>query len=203
MPIKRYDRINHRNRNFTMRAYRCGEFTSLLQKYNCCAKIIQKIYRAYRCRRYMNNIYKKLPCDLQAYIIHKYLRRDYYVKKFNYRLEVILNNKLCYYIDELACNFSNNSGHDVLYSPFLDNIINNSENINTICYYIKKYNRLVDDMYIYTMKMILRDLRNEVKNYYYNMFHPDYLTMDNLQGNWEVYVDLKKFVDKMNNYLYS
>ena len=51
------------------------------------------------------------------------------------------------------------------------------------------------------MKMILRDLRHAVTNYYYNMFYPDYLTMDNLEGNWEVYVDLKKLVDKMDNYL--
>ena len=51
--------------------------------------------------------------------------------------------------------------------------------------------------------MILRDLRYAVTNYYYNMFYPDYLTMDNIEGNWEVYVDLKKLVDKMDNYLYS
>ena len=197
MPIKRYDRINHRNKNFAMRAYKCGEFTSLLQKYNYCVKIIQKIYRAYRCRRYMNNIYKKLPCDLQAYIIHKYLRRDYYVKKFNYRLEIILNNKLYYYMDKLVKSAQSCGGH------FLDNIINNNEIIINICYFIKNYYRIIDDMYIYTMKMILRDLRYAVTNYYYNMFYPDYLTMDNIEGNWEVYVDLKKLVDKMDNYLYS
>ena len=42
---------------------------------------IQRIYRGYKCRKYLNNVYARLPDDLQN-IVKFYINQDMYYKKY-------------------------------------------------------------------------------------------------------------------------
>ena len=53
---------------------------------------IQKYYRSYISRRKLNNIYKKLPNDIQR-IVQYYMNEDLYYKRFIKSVLKILNTK--------------------------------------------------------------------------------------------------------------
>lgn len=54
---------------------------------------IQRIFRGYKCRKYLKSIYNKLPYDVQK-IVNHYLREEYYIDKYHNVLEKIVLNKL-------------------------------------------------------------------------------------------------------------
>lgn len=58
---------------------------------------IQSFYRGYRRRKYLNNVYKMLPQDVQYHIIY-FIRQDYYIKKMNNKLNFFISNKINNYI---------------------------------------------------------------------------------------------------------
>ena len=60
--------------------------------------IIQKHYRGHKQRNILNNIYKKLPDDIQ-YKIVKFIRSDIYYKKYINTLGKILEKKLNNFIN--------------------------------------------------------------------------------------------------------
>lgn len=55
--------------------------------------IIQKHYRGYKCRKYLNNFYKKLPFDVQK-IINFYIREDHYAERYNKVIKKIVTKKI-------------------------------------------------------------------------------------------------------------
>lgn len=55
--------------------------------------IIQKHYRGYKCRKYLNNFYKKLPFDVQK-IINFYIREDHYTERYNKAIKKIVTKKI-------------------------------------------------------------------------------------------------------------
>lgn len=71
------------------------KFCTFHYKYytNYYATIIQKNYRSFKCRKTINNIYIKLPIDLQNKIIN-YIREKYYHEKYIKTLENIVLKKL-------------------------------------------------------------------------------------------------------------
>lgn len=167
-------------------------YTSLLHKYSINVTIIQKIYRGYKCRRILNNIYKKLPDDLKSYIIHKYLRRDYYDYLYNKNLSTIINKKIYDNINFLI--FELNTANDA----FLKLIKHNSYYVLKICYYIECYYVLVDNVSIYTMRLLLNDFRDLIIMYYHAMFYNGM----NDNSVWTFYLELKSLANKMELMLY-
>jgi hypothetical protein len=66
------------------------------QIYSQYAQYIQKIWRAYRNRNIINNIYIKLPDELQRIVIF-YIKKNYLIKKHHHDvLCKIISNKICY-----------------------------------------------------------------------------------------------------------
>ena len=59
----------------------CGQHLSLFYKKEILK--IQSIYRGYKSRKLINNIYLRLPCDLQRKIIFK-VRENFLIKKHHY-----------------------------------------------------------------------------------------------------------------------
>ena len=54
--------------------------------------IIQKWYKGYKCRRYLNNIYYKLPYELQAHI-SKFINKKHYDNMYNRSIYNIIIKK--------------------------------------------------------------------------------------------------------------
>lgn len=53
---------------------------------------IQKYYRGYKARKYLTNIFIKLPNELQK-IITNYINHNYYIKKYNNTISnIVINN---------------------------------------------------------------------------------------------------------------
>ena len=68
----------------------CFNHSQLL--YNKYVIIIQKYYKGYKSRKYLKNIFKKLPCDIQN-IIKFYINESLYNKKYiNTLTKIITNN---------------------------------------------------------------------------------------------------------------
>ena len=55
--------------------------------------IIQKNYKGYKQRKLVNNIYKKLPCDIQNKILI-YVNEDYYYKQYLQTISNIVEKKI-------------------------------------------------------------------------------------------------------------
>ena len=167
-------------------------YTSLLQKYNCNAKIIQKIYKGYRARKALNNIYKKLPDDIQSYIVHKYFREDFYNKKFNNNLSLVINEKICKQLTILNGQMTNNRDN------FLEFVLKNEDIFTNVCYLINKYYDLIEFDYIYMMKILVQDFRYLIRSYYQYAFAGigDYTTSQ--KEEWEYYLKLNSLYHMLN-----
>ena len=167
-------------------------YTSLLQKHNCYAKIIQRIYRGYRARKALNNIYKKLPDDIQSYIVHKYFREDFYNKKFIRNLSLVINEKIYKKLASLSDQITSNRDH------FLEFVLKNEDIFINVCYLINKYYSLVKFDYIYMMKITLQDFRYLIRAYYQYTFAGigDYTTSQ--KEEWEYYLKLNSLYHRLN-----
>ena len=90
---------------------------------NKTAIVIQKIYKGYRERQKINNIYKKLPTELQHMILF-YVRQDYYYNRYTKMFGRIVQNKL---------------------TIGLNNIINDLDNVMIYAYLDRLYNYLTNN----------------------------------------------------------
>lgn len=109
--------------------------------------IIQKNMRGYKIRKKYNNIYKKLPIDLQHKIIN-YINKDYYYNKYisklnsiilnySYKLHYHLFNNEIFMIDDFIKIYK-------LYTKYYNIIpINNLKHIYIIGFYIYHYYNLL------------------------------------------------------------
>lgn len=122
----------------------------ILTHYSSIIKI-QKIFRGYKTRNKINNIYKKLPSDIQDIILY-YINLPIYYTNYYKKIRNILNKKT----------------KDLLYYDYTSN---NKLNINYICncfYYINKYHLVMNINEIKILFVLNEDLKLIVYNFIYN-----------------------------------
>ena len=127
--------------------------------YNYYITTIQKYYRAYRQRRLVKNIYKKLPNDLQRHIIY-FIRQDYYYQKYKNILRKIVEPIINTFIIKTASIWYDNNVLDHEFNNYI------SDNINYFMYVYnlyEKYNKILTNVVHYNMT---NHFKNILKIYY-------------------------------------
>ena len=198
----------HKKKN--AKSYRCGIFNmtnnnmckhktrsphKINNKYACTlhyklmgnktAIVIQKIYKGYRARQKINNIYKKLPTELQHMILF-YVRQDYYYNRYTKTIGRIVQNKLTVGLNNIINDLDN-----VMIYAYLDRLYNyltkNNNNILHIIGMFIKYYAVIEKSIIiknYCCNLqikfinIITKLNNNLIDY---DFHPnsEYLNHNN------------------------
>ena len=103
------------------------------------ALTIQRYYKGYKIRKILNNIYKKLPCDIQKIII-SHIREKYYYKKYINTIGNIVEKKIVSKINLIEYILHKNYSTDI--AKMRDIFIyfcNNSKNIYKTMKLYKKY----------------------------------------------------------------
>lgn len=110
--------------------------------------IIQKYYKGYKERKLINNIYKKLPCDIQNKILY-YVNEDYYYKQYLKTISNIVKKKIINVIkfiqdklDTIIDEIVNPLKIFEIYNYFNDH--NNITNIYKIFGLYKKYYHILE-----------------------------------------------------------
>ena len=132
---------------------------------------IQSVYRGYKKRKYLNNIYNKLPYDLQNHILY-FIRKDFYIEKLNNKLDLIVKNKINNYI----LNFNNKSNIDITL-PFslLTYLSNNQKEVIHIYKLFVKYQSiLTEKLFIHNQLYKNKDNIAYLLNQYENQIHNAY-----------------------------
>lgn len=127
----------------------CLCFNHLILKHNNSIIKIQKIFRGYKTRKKIDNIYKKLPKDIQNIILN-YINLPIYYNNYYKVLRNIINKKiykLLYY------NHNNKLTIDY---------------INNCFYYINKYHFIMNINEIKILFVLADDLQSIINNYIYN-----------------------------------
>lgn len=137
---------------------------------------IQSYFKGYKTRKYLNDIFNRLPQDLQNHIVY-FMRKDFYIEKLNKKLESIVRRKISKYFMKI-----NDAIYYDQFLPFyLINYLNKNENYINILYIHKlfiKYNsiltkkkfvleklyKVLDKLY----KNAIYDYRKFEGEYYYN-----------------------------------
>jgi hypothetical protein len=141
-----------------------------MQKY---AIIIQKYYRAYKNKKILNNIYLKLPDDLQRKIVF-HIREEYYYNKYKKSIINIIDNRLKVSRIDIQDQFS--------YNRLLKYLIKqeNKKNLITNINLYKKYKKLFNFTYEisssvgdydhikHMIYVITTDFENEISNHVEN-----------------------------------
>ena len=119
---------------------------------------IQSFYRSYKKRKYLNNIYIKLPDDIQNHILY-FIKQEFYLNKLNNKLDVIVSNKINIYI----IDFNNKINIDKNLIPFslLTYLANDQKNILHIYKLFVKYQSILTYKYYYYNNII-----NNLENIY-------------------------------------
>ena len=112
---------------------------------------IQKIFKAYKTRKKINNIYKKLPSDIQ-YIILYYINLPIYYTNYYKKIRNIVNKKT----------------KDLLYYDYTSDNKLSIDYISNCFYYINKYHLIMNINEIKILFVLNDDLRFIVNNYIYN-----------------------------------
>lgn len=161
-----------KNDNFIFQKKCCGYHLNTYGKIY--ATYIQRIYRGYRCRKYLNKIYKNVPDDVQN-IINYYINEEQYIINYLKVLtKIVVKN-----ISNFICYMDLNTRH---YNEFVfqldhDELINYTEFIfvereyimnNFKLYY--KYKKLLNkDMFIKTNAF--KSLEKNPETYLYETFN--------------------------------
>ena len=112
---------------------------------------IQKIFRGYKIRKKINNIYKKLPSDIQDIILH-YINLPIYYTNYYKKIRNIVNKKT----------------KDLLYYDYTSNNKLSIDYISNCFYYINKYHLIMNINEIKILFVMNEDLRFIVNNFIYN-----------------------------------
>jgi len=112
---------------------------------------IQKIFKAYKTRKKINNIYKKLPSDIQ-YIILYYINLPIYYNNYYKKIRNIVNKKT----------------KELLYYDYTSDNKLSIDYISKCFYYINKYHLIMNINEIKILFVLNDDLRFIVNNYIYN-----------------------------------
>lgn len=140
------------------------------------ALIIQKIYKGYKQRKIIKNIFIKLPEDIQ-HIILSYVKRDYYYNKYFKTIHNIVENKVIKSINIISYNLNK---IDLINPGRMHNLyirLNNNENtiINNFELYKKYYIILKNNSYL--NKYLIP---NTIDDLYYFINHIRYGNYSNL-----------------------
>ena len=120
--------------------------------------IIQKYYRGYKTRRLLNNIYKKLPDDIQD-IISYYIREDFHYKKYITILKKIINKKL--YEWDRQYWYTAGWGDEIL----INTIEERFTEINYHYNLFNKYKTIIEDNTINKMHIFGKKIKQSIYNY--------------------------------------
>lgn len=156
--------------------------------------IIQKHYKGYKQRKLINNIYKRLPSDIQNKILY-YVKEDYYYKQYlktisNIVEKKIINvinyiqDKLDIIIDEIANSLKMFEIYNYFNNP--DNITN----IYKIFYLYKKYYHILEHE---------EEFVNILSNFQLDFC--TYIRILESSNNFEFYYLLNSLYYKINNYI--
>ena len=139
--------------------------------HNNYAITIQSIYRGYKKRKYLNNIYNKLSYDLQNHILY-FIRKDFYIEKLNNKLDLIVNNKINNYIINFnnKLNIDNNLPFSLL--TYLSN--NQKEVIHIYKLFVKYQSILTEKLFIHNQIYKNKDYIAYLLNQYENKIHNAY-----------------------------
>jgi len=112
---------------------------------------IQKIFRGYKIRKTINNIYKKLPSDIQYIILH-YINLPIYYNNYYKKIRNIINKKTKY----------------LLYHDYSSNNQLTIDYISKCFYYMNKYHLVMNINEIKILFVLNEELRFIVNNFIYN-----------------------------------
>lgn len=132
--------------------------------------LIQSYYRGYKKRKYLNKLFYNLPYDIQKHIMN-IIREDFYIEKFNKKLDSIIENK----INNFNSEFNNKLNIDKNI-PFtiLTYLANNIKNIIHIYELFIKYQCILTNKENIYNNLIsnLIDIRFLIKKYKNITFNP-------------------------------
>lgn len=158
--------------------------------------IIQKYWRAYYCRRKVNNIYKKLPYDLQQNILWYMKKYDYYInltKSINKILKKRTNelHRISTLDDRHLIKSLRNTNFYMIYLDdiFLEkiylNVINNESFIFSTCILYNKYrywDNIKYDTLENTLDNILALIEVIIDSKIYSNYHNNTIILNNLEN---------------------
>lgn len=133
----------------------CLCYNHLILKHNNSIIKIQKTFRGYKTRKKINNIYKKLPNDIQNIVLY-YINLPIYYNNYYKKIKNIIYKKtknLLYY------NYNDNDNYnDKLSIDYIDKCY----------YYINKYHPIININEIKILFVLNNELKFIVNNYIYN-----------------------------------
>ena len=138
------------------------------------ATIIQKCYKGYRVRKMINDIYKRLPDDIQRKIIY-FIREDYYYNNYKKVLKDTIESKIENF-NKISNAWSITDG-DNFY-------IHISENINYLMYIYNLYEKY------YTLLSF--DISNIMYKHFEQILRIYYLTDDYVSGDPNISKNIRK-----------
>ena len=136
-------------------------------RYYCCAVKIQSYYKGYKTKKYLNNIFNRLPKDLQNHIVY-FIRKDFYIEKLNKKLESLVTKKISKYFMKINDAIYRDNGLPV-YSLLY---FNKDENYNYILHIHKLFIKYKS---ILTKKKILLDKLHKILDKIYKNVISDYI----------------------------
>lgn len=167
--------------------------------YNQNIILIQKIFRGYKCRKYLKNIFYKLPNDLQ-YKILLYINKHHYQERYYKTLHKIIlkkSNKLhsyCYYDDKLTFNYISEcyklyiKYHTIINISYLKHLYILSKQIVHYCHILQGYEDIFytypifdkldfNDINIDTINNLTNQINIYINIYYntYNIFNVSFI----------------------------
>ena len=162
--------------------------------------IIQKHYRGYKCRRYINNIYKRLNCDIQ-YIIRYYINKKntnimFINKVLNNRLKY-LNNKLVEEMLVYDLNYYYNNSRENILISCSNNILNNIKMIYITANLYVEYVYYIDKLsFLHTIKRRLLYIKYIIDTIlYYNISHTNILDTNDVIILCDLYYGIKNMIN--------
>lgn len=100
---------------------------------------IQKYYRGYRHRKLIQNIYNRLPTDLQQKISYL-VRQDYYYTRYKITIKNLVEKHIDDYLDMDELKI-----HILYQSMSIYDLIHNKDKIMHCFHLYKKYNNIIDN----------------------------------------------------------
>jgi len=161
------------------------------------AVLIQKIYRAYHSRKYLQK-FKIMPRDIQCRILF-YMREQHYVENYNKSLKKILNKR----VDHLfGTPYSVNYRTNILSMDIMTNFRDHILNLYELYTLYSKYITITDNTYNnmlfnrgYTITKYTEE-RLYASNY---VIHQDIFTLENLMEINKIMSLMKNSIEKYKN----
>tara|TARA_Y100000389_G_C17347264_1_gene456513 strand:- start:300 stop:905 length:606 start_codon:yes stop_codon:yes gene_type:complete len=154
---------------------------------------IQKYYRAYKNKKVLNNIYLKLPDDLQRKIVF-HMREEVYYNRYKKSIKNIIDNRLKKLENIVVNKFSFNSHDNRLITYLLEE--ENRKILLTNVNLYKKYSKLLifRNCNIHSIKYYIRTKLVEYENNIYSAY-----TNHNFEVIRAFYINNIENIDAINS----